>query len=242
MNTDAVRRLPSADWIAFGVAVAALCMHYVFPPVLGLLILAVFAPSVLREIGMLKDADEWSRGIMHRAGFHGLLAVGGLISLNSLIVLTGRFECTETMPAPFTDETLRKAVVWVFVVSYLLQYWGAREGTFRILMASAVVGLAPLFAVGRHPDHVGIYLAGAGINAIVMGGPALVVRRWPRLGGGVLLFLLASLVVFGATVTDLPDGVTSSTIAAVRWGMVSVWLQAGLIFGITGIALLREPS
>jgi hypothetical protein len=197
---------------------------------------------VLREIGVLKDVDEWSRGIMHRAGFHGLLAVGGLISLNYLSVLTGRYEPTAVMPAPFSDEMVRKAVVWVFLVSYLIQYWGPREGVFRILMAAAVVGLAPLFALGRHPDHAGIYLAGAGINAAVMIVPALLVRRWPRLGGGVLLLFLCALVIFGATAMDLPDDVTSSTVVVARWGMISVWLQAGLIFGITGVALLREPS
>lgn len=242
MNTTTVRRLPSADWIAFGIAVAAFCLHYVFPATLGFVILAVFAPSVLREIGVLKDADEWTRGIMHRAGFHGLLAVGGLIALNYLLVLTGRFEPTEVMHVPFSDETMRKAVIWVFLVSYLIQYWGPREGVFRILMATAVVGMAPLFAVARHPDFAGTYLLGAGINALVMVIPALLVRRWPRLGGGVLLFFLCALVVFGATAMDLPDGVTSSTVEATRWGMISVWLQAGLIFGITGITLLREPS
>jgi hypothetical protein len=242
MNTNPVRRLPSADWIAFGVALAALCLHYVFPAVWGLLVLAVFAPSVLREIGVLRDADEWTRGIMHRAGFHGLLAVGGLLALNYLLVLVGWFEPTDALPVPFADETTRKAVVWVFLVSYLLQYWGAREGVFRILMAAAVVGLAPLFAAARHPDAVGTYLAGAGINAVVMVVPALLVRRRPRLGGGLLLFFLCVLVIFGATATDLPDGVTSSTVEAVRWGMVSVWLQAGLIFGITGVMLLRESE
>ena len=236
MTTTTVRRLPSADWIAFGIAVAALCLHYVFPPITGFLILAVFAPSVLREIGVLKDADEWTRGIMHRAGFHGLLAVGGLIALNYLLVLIGWFESSKDLPMPFTDETMRKAVIWVFLVSYLIQYWGPREGVFRILMATAVVGLAPLFGAARHPEYVGTYLLGAGINALVMVVPALLVRRWPRLGGGVLLFLFCALVVFGVST------VTPSNIEAARWGMISVWLQAGLIFGITGIALLREPS
>jgi len=236
MNTTTVRRLPSADWIAFGVALSALFLQYLWPAVMGFIIVAVFAPSVLREIGVLRDADEWSRGIMHRAGFHGLLAVGGIIALNYLLILFGWFEPTEELRLPFADETMRKAVIWVFLVSYLIQYWGAREGVFRILLGAALVGLAPLVAVVRYPDHLGTYLLGSLINAAVMLGPAFLVRGWPRLGAGVLLFLLCALVVFGVTT------VTPSNLEAARWGMIQVWLQAGLIFGITGLALLRESS
>ncbi len=236
MNATTVRRLPSADWIAFGVVLSALFLQYLWPAIMGFIIVAVFMPSLLREIGVLRDADEWTRGIMHRAGFHGLLAVGGIIALNYLLILFGWFEPTEKLRLPFSDETMRKAVIWVFLVSYLIQYWGAREGVFRILLGAALVGLAPLIAVTRYPDHLGIYLLGSLINAAVMLGPAFLVRRWPRLGAGVLLFLLCALVVFGAST------VTASNLEAARWGMIQVWLQAGLIFGITGLALLRETS
>ena len=140
MNTLALRRLPSADWIAFGLAVAALCLQYVYPVAFGLIALAVFAPSILREIGLLNDTDEWSTGIMHRAGVH----------------------------------------------------------------------------------------------ALVMVGLALLVRRRPRVGGLVLLSLLGAVTLFVLWSNSATE------VEAAKWGVGMAWLQAGLIFGTTGVALLRE--
>ncbi len=236
MNTLALRRLPSADWIAFGLAVAALCLQYVYPVAFGLIALAVFAPSVLREIGLLNDTDEWSTGIMHRAGFHGLLAVGGLISLNYLVIGLNLFQPDMHMDRPFGTEMIRKAVVWVFLVSYIIQYWGAREGVFRILLVTALVGLAPLLAFRQYPDLLFLQsaLLATSAQTLVMVGLALLVRRRPRVGGVVLIALLGAI-----TLALLWTNSTTEAEAA-KWGVSMVWLQAGLIFGITGVALLRE--
>jgi len=54
--TAILRRLLSADWLAFGVALAAVFLKYLEPSVLGAISLVVFLPSVLREVGVLHDA------------------------------------------------------------------------------------------------------------------------------------------------------------------------------------------
>ncbi|MCP4571611.1 MAG: hypothetical protein GY838_04605 [bacterium] len=239
MNTTAVRRLPSADWIAFGIGVVALCLQYVHTVGIGLVSLAVFAPSLLREVGLLRDTDEWSRGIMHRAGFHGLLAVAGLYILGYAVSALGLFVPSPDLPQPLNDEIFRKAMVWVFLVSYLIQYWGAREGVFRILLVSAlasVLGTVTVLTVNRQEwDFWNKGLLGVAVFSTLFVGVAFLTRRYPRTGGGVLLILLLVLIVFG-----LFQAPGMSVLE--RWGMVHIWMQAGLIFGITGIALLRESS
>lgn len=235
MRGTSVRRLPSVDWIAFGVAVVALCVQYQHPVGIGLFSLAVFAPSVLRELGWLKDADEWTKGIMRRAGFHGLLAVAGVMVLNYLVTAVGWFEPEPLMPAPFSEEVHRKAITWVFLVSYIIQYWGAREGVFRILLAVAIAGASAVAAMNHFPREWGAAaLAGVGLHTALMVGLAFLVRRWPRAGAAVLILLLLALVVFGVSQFRPEEP------AAARWGMVQVWLQGGLIFGIGGLALMRE--
>ncbi len=47
------RILPSIDWVALG----------------------GFGPPALRELGILKDDDEYTRNIRWRAGFHTALAI-----------------------------------------------------------------------------------------------------------------------------------------------------------------------
>ncbi|MEN8007335.1 MAG: hypothetical protein ABFS42_09995 [Candidatus Krumholzibacteriota bacterium] len=237
MTGTSVRRLPSADWFAIGIAVAALFLQYVFPLAAGVVVLAVFAPSILREIKVLDDGDEWTTGIMHRAGFHGLLAVGTLISLNYLLVATGWFQPSEMNQRPINLETLHKAVIWVFLVSYLIQYWGARHGVFRILLAVSLTGLAPLTYSLKHEIELeGYFLAASLVHLVAIAGLAFLVRRWPRIGAGVMLLVIAVFLALGM------DSVVTPVVNEARWGMLNVWFQLGLVFGVTSIAIFRESG
>jgi hypothetical protein len=235
MNDGTMHRLPSADWLAFGVGMGAMILHYVWPPLLALVVLAVFLPSALRELGLLRDADELTRGVMHRAGFHAMLALAALVFLNLVLPVVGLFKTNGSTATPFAADTLRKTVVWVFLISYLIQYWGARGGTVRVLLGVAVMTLSPLVVLltPRGYPWPGTLVAVTVGTALVMVGLAALVRRWPRPGGGLLLaiFLAAAIVL----ARDMDD-------PRLAWGMVQVLVQAAIVFGATGAALLRDTG
>jgi hypothetical protein len=239
MTAPALRRLPSTDRIAVAVALAAMALQYVLPSSFALIALAVFAPSVLRELGLLHDGDEWTSAVTHRAGFHGLLAVVMILTVNRLAVATGAFAPTALTAWPFNHEMVWKAAVWVFVVSTLVQYWGARAGVFRLLLILVATTLAGLVGAARTLESEDLALglgAPLGFAAILLILAALVQRR-PRAAGVTLLALFGAMVVITMrTIQTLPENTPSPA----TWGLVGAILQVGLFFGVTGVALVRE--
>ena len=234
--TVRTRPLPSADWIAFGIGALGLAIQYLYPPALTLVAMAVFVPSFLREVGWLGDADELTIEVMHRAGFHALLAVAMLIFLNHLLPAVGWFDPagSDFGDDAFPAEPLRKAVVWVFLLSYLIQYWGTRQGVTRILLGLALMLLTSLVGLFRHFDEQGFAFIGVTVgSALVFVAASVLVHRRPRLGGLALLGLGSVLLVLGAREMRDPR---------ITWGMLSILLQVLLVFGVTGLALLRETS
>lgn len=223
MTRETPRRLPSIDAIAFGVGVVALAGTYVYPRLEVAFALAVFLPSVLREIGWLKDADEWTMGVTRRAGFHALIVVAALIFAGQLGQNAHEF---------LLGETLRKSLIEVFVVSYLLQYWGVRAGTFRVLLgvaallaASTTIVLTGAFA-GRSVLVAGaVLLAAAGFAGL-----AYLVKRAPRVGGWLLLSICGVPVAMAMAHRGEPQ---------VVWGMAAVMVQAVAVVGVSGMALVR---
>ena len=238
MGEAKLRRLPSLDWLAFGIGMGAMVLHYLWPPLLAVVALAVFAPSVLRELGIIRDADEYTLGVMRRAGFHAALAAGALIFLDHGLAVLGLYPGADMLAEPMIlgSETLRKALIWVFLISYLIQYWGARGGVARVLLGAAIMTLAPVAFLLRPGDYPwpGTLVAAACGSAGAMVALAWIVSRAPRAGG----ILLVSVCVAGLAAlatTGLAD-------PRARWGVISVMLQAALIFGVTGLALLRETK
>ncbi len=211
-----------------------------WPPLLGITLLAVIAPSVLRETGLLRDADEFTRGVMHRAGFHALAVVILLVAANYLLIATRLYDPLAHASAgittqPFPDETIRKALVWVFLISYLIQYWGAPGGVAWVLVGAAVMTVVPLVILLRPEPYPwpGLLTAITCGTAAAMVGLAWFVRRRPRIAGWVLLTLFAVILVFsGRPMTD----------SRVAWSMLSVIFQVALVFGVTGVALLKAPN
>ena len=232
MNEAVRRRLPSVDWIAFGVGVLGMALSYIRPPLMGLVALAVFLPSALREIGWLRDADEFTLGVMRRAGFHMALAVAGLVFLNHGLWMTGVFT-TGDKGFDLNGELLRKVVVMTFLVSYLLQYQGARRGAAWVLTGMAITSLVLLTVyLGPQRDKYDpTFLWGIILPAVIMLAMAGLALRHPRAAGGILLLAFAGLVCLGLR-QDMPR-------SEQLWGWLGVLIQTGLIFGVTGIALLR---
>jgi hypothetical protein len=237
MNTIIVNtrhRLPSPDAAAFVVAVAASALSFVWPPLQLLVPLAVFAPSLLREVGLLGDDDEYARAVAYRAGFHALLVSALLVFGTFAAGRPGGLELDSDL---LTGETLRKVLLLTFVVSYLLQYWGARGGAFRILL-----GLATLFLVAAARIVPGLGedapVAGLALAAVVAAcvGLAFAARRWPRTVGAVLLLLCIAMVVDGLRYTV--DPMTGAAYAA--RALPAIMLQAFIVPGAVAVALLRQ--
>ncbi|MBT7311838.1 hypothetical protein HN843_08745 [bacterium] len=220
------QRMPSVDWIAFGLAVICSALTpFVYH--LGLIVpVAVFLPSILRELGLLNDGDEFTRRVMHRAGFHTLLVVALLV----FAIWSFKWLSHDML----TGETLRKIIMYPFVVSYILQYWGARDGAFRILLGIALWATLPIF-----PYLTSLYEVPGGQTGVVFGSLlgssvviialAYLVRRWPRAGGVLLLAMFVASIAGSLRVTE-------ATMA--RVAVPSMILQACIFPGTLGLALL----
>jgi len=118
---------------------------------------------------------------------------------------------------------------------YLLQYWGARLGSFRILLGVGVMNMSPIVGFARRPgsNDMTIFILVALLAAAVFVGLAFLARHFPRVAGWVLLMLcLAACGFMGYQARD----------PRVTWGGLAVMVQVLLILGVTGVALVRDPS
>jgi hypothetical protein len=242
MNTATVtsgeprRRLPSADWIAVGVVIAGLLASRLahLPYAYLASAAAVLGPPLLRETGVLRDVDEYTRGIMHRAGLHAFLVAGALMILDRVLRDLGP---SPAMPTdrlqPGSPQTIYFLALMTFLVSYLIQYWGARTGVFRILLAGGALTLieTSAAAVSGGATAKMALLTGA-VGVIVWVGLAVLARKAPRAGGVLLTVMAAVAVVMAARTFGQGNGTA--------WGAMYGALQAVIVFGAGGIALLRR--
>lgn len=155
----------------------------------GLLVVAglgAFGPGILRELGWLRDHDEFQRAAAHRAGYHAYL-IGGFITVALIAFLEFQGE-----QEAITSEWLRLILViswlsWLF--SALLAYWGAPRTAKRVLFTFgafwAVFASASVMSEASISDPLGIAKGVLAASAIV--GPFFVfgwtADRWPRWTG-----------------------------------------------------------
>jgi hypothetical protein len=131
---DATRQRPTTvGWIAGGlVALGILLSSFVHDGLLVVAALGAFGPGLLRELGVLRDQDEFQRQAAHRAGYHAYL-IGGAAALGAAALLSS----TET-DLGSTAEWVRwiLLVLWLsWMFSALLAYWGAARTASSVLLA-----------------------------------------------------------------------------------------------------------
>ena len=196
--------------------------------------LGAFGPGILRELGWLRDQDEFQRQATYRAGYLAYL-VGGIVAVVAISALKS---WDADLGSPEEWLMLVVIILWMtWLFSSMLSYWGARKTASRVLRVFgsfwAVFVLAML--VGSLSEPEGLQLVGV-LMGFVFVAPFFVLAwmagRRPRATGMLLVAVTALFLL----------------IVAPRWTsgalkLSSVLVTATLLVGpliISGIALLRE--
>lgn len=146
---------------------------------------AAVGPGLLRELGVLRDQDEFARQAARRAGYHAYLA-----GLAIMFVFAAIFRTETPVEAePGEMAELALIVLWfTWLLSWLLSYWGPRKMAARVLYAFGAVWL--LFNVlANLTSSVALIMQSLlAVPFFVLGWMA---GRWPRPAG--VLLILASI-------------------------------------------------
>jgi hypothetical protein len=205
-------------------AVLAATVDMVFLIVFGA---GVFGPGALRELGILKDQDEFQREASRLAGYRAYVAAGLFVSVWLALAQRGTTNLNSDVALSMGGLLILLVAVWLF--SALLTYWGARRAVSRILL---VFGSFWLVFVGlSHPTEPMTLILEARLAApfFVL---AWTARRWPRITGALLV--LAALYVFFAF--DLYESFTT------RMNAWPVLLTTFLPLAACGLTLLRTGA
>ena len=233
-----VNRIPPLPGLVAGglVVLGLLLSMFVADGFLILAGLGAFGPGMLRELGWLKDKDEFQRRTAYRAGYIAYL-IGGLAAVVAISVL--KWQDADLGSAA---EWLELVLVilwmtWLFVS--MLSYWGARKTATRVLtvFGSFWAVFVGAMIVGTLLGPEKLVLVGV-LMGLVFVAPFFILAwtagRWPRPTGAILvvvaaLFLLITAPNFAARSLEWSSILLTATLLVVP--MVSC-----------GIALLRDGS
>ncbi len=231
------RRLPPLPGLIAGglVILGVLLSMFVAEGLLVVAGLGAFGPGILRELGWLKDQDEFQRQAAHRAGYHAYL-IGGLAAV--LAVSGLRWRGANQAGAEWILLILVSLwMTWLF--SALLAFWGARKTASRVLFAfGAFWAVFVIASVIGESENTAEFLLGSLMGSIVVA-PFLVLARmagrWPRRRTGAVLLAVAALFL----VMFVPPQV-------VRGLNLPSMLVTDVLFLVpligSGIALLRDEG
>jgi len=158
---------------------------------LALCALGIFGPGILRELGWLKDKDEFELRAARRAGYHAYLVGGLMVFL--LVAAYRSMGGPEDLPTPIADASPLVidilAVMWfTWLFSSLLSYWGALKTARRILYAFGVVWLIFNIKAGEGDWKTSVMQSLLAVPFFLAGWLA---HRWPRIVGVFLLVVSA---------------------------------------------------
>ena len=233
----AEKSLPSMPGLIAGglVILGVLLWMFVAKGLLFVSGLGAFGPGILRELGWLRDQDEFKRQAAHRAGYHAYL-IGGLATV--LVVSGLRWRGTDLEDSSEWIMLILVILWMTWLFSALLTYWGARKTASRVLMIFgsfwAVFVIASV--IGESGDALELLLGV--LMGILVVAPffalAWTAGRWPRRTGAALLAVSALfLVIFVQPQVASP--LKLSTIL-----VTDALLLVPLI--ASGIALLRDAD
>ncbi len=150
--------------------------------------LGTFGPGILRELGWLKDKDEFQIQAARRAGYHAFLASGLAAFLWIAYIHSG----SRQLKSPEALATFFAALLWfTWIFSSLVNYWGVRKTATRVLLLYGAAWM--IFNVLDELTHP-IALLMQSLLTVPFFLGAWLSRKWPRLAG--LLLLAASICFF----------------------------------------------
>lgn len=152
---------------------------------LALMGVGAFGPGILRELGWLKDQDEFKRRAAHRAGYHAFIVTGlAAFFIYAYTRSGGVLQQAEELSMVYM------ALLWfTWLFSSLSSYWGAHKTAFRILIIFGCVwGVFNILSNLSSPVGMIMQLLITTSPFFIL---AFVSRRWPRIAG--VLLVVASL-------------------------------------------------
>lgn len=156
---------------------------------LALAAAGTFGPGIARELGWLRDQDEFQRRAARRAGYHAYLAGGCTAVLTVALLQAGQTE----IAGPALAAALVLAVLWLsWLFSALYDFYGAQRAASRTLLVFGVFWAA--FVILGHLQDPGSLLV-EGLIVLPFFILAWSAPRWPRLSGALLLIAGISLTV-----------------------------------------------
>ncbi len=216
--------------IAGGICIAGFMLTGIDWGFIGLVGLGTFGPGILRELGWLRDKDEFQMAAQRRAGYHGFLAAGLIAFL-----LTAYYRSNPTLtidPGPPVELIL--ATLWfTWLLSSLLSYWGAQKMATRMLLIFGAAWMVfAILSASEDPSPRG-YLMATLITAPFFA-LAWAARRWPKITG----ILLIGFAAFCFYLFDLYK-VFADPFGRGR-SMVIIFFMGPLL--TAGIAMLRAEA
>ena len=177
-------RKPSLPTLVASVlVVVGFALSGLAPGFIAIAAAAMFLPGILREMGVLKDKDEFQLQAARRAGYHAYL-VGGLFTF-LMIAWYRQVEPTVKYPDAFLDAVL--IVMWfTWLLSSLFSFWGRVRTAILILLIFGGVWL--LFNVISNAfEHGFLATLMQSLLAMPFFLTALLARYYPRVAGVLLL-------------------------------------------------------
>lgn len=162
--------------IILGIVLTGVNWGFVFLVGLGML-----GPGLLRELGWLRDQDEFQRQAARRAGYHAFLATGLLAFFFTALFRAGY----QNIKDPDSVVELLLVVLWfTWVLSSLLGYWGPRRTARTILITFGVFWLIFNIADSLHSLPT---LLMQSLVVVPFFALAWAARRWPKVAGVLLI-------------------------------------------------------
>lgn len=228
MNETTMRRRwrpTRTQLVTSGIVIAAFLLTGWNWGFLALVGLGTMGPGILRELGWLRDKDEFQMQAARRAGYHGFLAAG-LVAFCLAAYYRVHPDATAN---PGNPVELVLAVLWfTWLLSSLFAYWGARKTAVRILL---IFGFSWLFFViassfGEETFSLLGLLMGS-LIVLPFFALAWAAPRWPRVAGAILLVCSCFFIYFFGLYKVLGDPFGSGRVFVIIF-FVGPLLAAGL--------------
>lgn len=150
--------------------------------------LGLFGPYILCEAGVMPWRDDYQRETVMRAGMHALIVTGMLLVVVQAVQGVGGSGkvFSEIVPADnFPTSVIFYTMVLTWGLSWLIQFWGVKQGSFRILaiLAGSMTLLitVPLIVAAIKGHSMGFHAIWPGYAQLAwIGFLAFTSRRWPR--------------------------------------------------------------